>query len=215
MPPIAVADEVTPSSVTVHAATAAGTNESVYVFDFEYNIAGTVRLSVPPLPTGTRLTLRFSEILIGLGGLIQNTYCSWPCPTTCGQADGGNCANQTDTYTSNGVAAQWQPLHTYHGFRYMQLEGWPSDAAAPTKATATALFMRTLVKSTGSVKFPHSPILNKIQAAIVRTQASNLHSIPTDCPQREKRGWMGDAQWTAGQASLTFDMTSFYHNYVR
>lgn len=51
-------------------------------------------------------------------------------------------------------------------------------------------------------------VLNTVQKCIVHTQLDNLHSIPTDCPQREKRGWMGDAQWTSEEASLNIDMQS-------
>ena len=57
--------------------------------------------------------------------------------------------------------------------------------------------------------------LDAIQKMIVLTQRDNLHSIPTDCPQREKRGWMGDAQWTAEEATLNFDMSALYANWVR
>ena len=57
--------------------------------------------------------------------------------------------------------------------------------------------------------------LNSIQKAIVQTQLSNLHFHPTDCPQREKRGWTGDAQFTSRQASLNFDMTLLYRNWLQ
>jgi hypothetical protein len=36
--------------------------------------------------------------------------------------------------------------------------------------------------------------LNELHASIVRTQLNNLHSVPEDCPHRERRGWGGDAQ---------------------
>jgi hypothetical protein len=57
--------------------------------------------------------------------------------------------------------------------------------------------------------------LNAIQALIIRTQRSNLHSIPTDCPHREKRGWMADAGVTAPEAAFNFNMASFYENWLR
>ena len=102
-----------------------------FVFDFGHNIAGFTRLNdVSLLPASTRIVLRHAEIL-NEDGTIQNTYCSWPCPTTCGQKDGGNCANQTDVYISTGDApsgTSWTPTHTYHGFRYVQVEGWPVES---------------------------------------------------------------------------------------
>ena len=66
----------------------------------------------------------------------------------------------------------------------------------------------------GQVNFPAvtaSPngtadVLNRIQSATVYAQRSNLMSIPTDCPQRERRGWMGDAQMSSNEAILNHDM---------
>ena len=52
--------------------------------------------------------------------------------------------------------------------------------------------------------------LNKIQKAYIYTQLSNMHSHPTDCPTREKRGWTGDSQLTSGGAALNFDALTFY-----
>ena len=200
---------------TLFAQVASAQGDVAYVFDFAANLAGVVRLRVPAaLPAGTRLVLRHAELLRAEGGEIQNTYCGWPCLEADCAADGGNCANQTDVYIANGHEATWAPLHTYHGFRYMQLHGWPPAVAAPTTATATALYLRSRVRATGAVGFGH-PLLSRIQRAVLRTQGSNLHSIPTDCPHREKRGWLGDAQWTSGQASLNFDMAAFYSNFMR
>ena len=60
------------------------------------------------------------------------------------------------------------------------------------------------------------PILNRLQRIIIWGQKTNLHSIPTDCDQRDERmGWMGDAQGTAEEAMMNFDMAAFYTNFVR
>jgi alpha-L-rhamnosidase len=59
-------------------------------------------------------------------------------------------------------------------------------------------------------------ILNDIQRLIHWSQLTNLFSIPTDCDQRDERqGWMGDAQATAEEAMMNFDMATFYTNFVR
>jgi len=53
-------------------------------------------------------------------------------------------------------------------------------------------------------------ILNDIQHLILWGQKTNLHSIPTDCDQRDERmGWMGDAQVTAEEAMMNYDMAAF------
>jgi hypothetical protein len=217
MPAIEIDKEYT--AIAIHNVTGSD-GLPAYVFDFGENIAGFTRLQLTKyqLPTNTTLFLRHAELAITNSTyVILNVYCDYPCPTTCGQADGGNCANQTDAYTIRGVADEtWFPDHTYHGFRYVQLEGWPITQPAPDISVLTALFVHSMVEQTGSVKFNSSlDILNQIQDSIVVTQLSNLHSIPTDCPQREKRGWMGDGQWTAGETSLNFDATSLYMNWLR
>ena len=59
-------------------------------------------------------------------------------------------------------------------------------------------------------------ILNDIQKLIHWSQLTNLFSIPTDCDQRnERQGWMGDAQATAEEAMMNFDMAAFYTNFIR
>ena len=59
-------------------------------------------------------------------------------------------------------------------------------------------------------------ILNDIQKIIRWSQLTNLMSVPTDCDQRDERqGWMGDAQITAEEAMMNFDMAAFYTNFIR
>ena len=78
------------------------------------------------------------------------------------------------------------------------------------------MFVHTNVKKTGDVKFNESlAVLNGIQRAYVYTQLSNMHSHPTDCPTREKRGWTGDSQLTSGGAALNFDALGFYGNWLQ
>ena len=59
-----------------------------------------------------------------------------------------------------------------------------------------------------------SDVLQKIHNMTVLSQATNLWSIPTDCPQRERRGWMGDAQASADEANMNFDMQAFYEEFL-
>ena len=115
---------------------------------------------------------------------------------------GGNCANQTNLFVLNGSGAveHYRPEFTYMGFRFAQLWGLP-EGVEPTTETLVQHFVHSDVPEVGTVHLPAttaSPngtadILNRVQSATVYAQRSNLMSIPTDCPQRERRGWMGDA----------------------
>jgi hypothetical protein len=130
----------------------------------------------------------------------------------------GNQANQTDVYIVRGGEAleEWTPQFTYHGFRYVLVQGLPA-AVVPTASMLTSHFIHSDVKVIGNIHFHNKSleILNQIQTAILYTQQSNFHTIPTDCCQREKRGWMGDAQWTSEEASLNLDTNLFYQNFVQ
>ena len=73
----------------------------------------------------------------------------------------------------------------------------------PTIADFSLATLEKLLWSIGNADASVFAILNEIQAAIVQTQASNVHAHPTDCPQREKRGWTGDGQ-AGGHLSCYF-----------
>ena len=93
----------------------------------------------------------------------------------------------------------------------MELTGYPGTPSLDS----CAVKWFTAQWTTGSF-FASKEILNQIQHLIHWGQLSNLHSIPTDCDQRnERQGWMGDAQVTAEEAMMNFDMAAFYTNFVR
>ena len=219
-PPMAATDEIPPANVTRLAGSADPDGARPFVFDFGNNMAGFTRMrSATGLPPGTIATLKYGEVLNKDGSVSQ----PW------GHGPGINQANQTDRYTFRGEPGEtFTPSFTYHGFRYVQVEGLPGDIV-PTASFLTALFVRTAIPRSGHVEFGGArgaaqhpagstyryQILNEIQRAIVQTQASNVHSHPTDCPQREKRGWTGDGQVTAGQCALNFDSGAMYATWLQ
>ncbi|MBY8985805.1 MAG: family 78 glycoside hydrolase catalytic domain [Candidatus Lokiarchaeota archaeon] len=169
----------------------------MYVFDFGQNFTGFVRIKVQG-PKGCKIKLRFAEILDEVGML--NT------------ATNGN-APATDIYILKGEGEEiYTPHFTYHGFRYVELTGFPG---VPTIETIEGLFFHSDVPKIGDF-FCSNDLLNKIHSNIIWGQLSNLMSIPTDCPQRDERhGWMGDAQLVTEEAMMNFDMAQFYTNYLR
>jgi alpha-L-rhamnosidase len=167
-----------------------------FVFDTGINGAGVCTLTLPgPVPAGAVVTLTFAELLAPNG----SAFVQFPCPAAC-CADGGNCANQTYTYVTRGDPAgeTYTPTFGYAAFRFVGLAGWPAALPPPTPGAVACADTSTAVDAAGGVTFngTNGAILNAIQAAIVRSQRSNFHSIPTDCPGREKRG-----AWRAGGAA--------------
>ena len=192
-----------------------------FVFDLKYNGAGHCTANLPgPTPAGIHVVFTMAEIYNDTGTEDVRVQFACPCPCC---LDGGNCANQTFTYITRGVPAgsveSFRPTFAYSGFRYVRVENWPAGLAPPTLSTLSCLRTSSGVEDAGKVAFnsstPGGSALNAIQDLILRTQRSNLHSIPTDCPQREKRGWMADAGVTAPEASFNFNMASFYENWLR
>jgi hypothetical protein len=58
-------------------------------------------------------------------------------------------------------------------------------------------------------------LLNKLQENIVRSLLSNMHSVESDCPTRERVGWTGDSQATAETAAMALDMRSFWSKWLQ
>jgi len=191
MPPIRVVDTITPVLVS-------NPKPGVYVYDMGQNFSGWAQLRVKG-PRGTAVTLRFSEVVYDHGMINRENI---------------GAAKARDVYIlrGDGELEVYEPHFTYHGFRYVEMTGFPGT---PGLDSLRGRVVRSSVESTGSFS-ASKPILNQIQRIIHWGQLSNLHSIPTDCDQRNERmGWLGDAHVTAEEAMLNFDMAAFYTNFVR
>ncbi|MHA1280659.1 MAG: family 78 glycoside hydrolase catalytic domain, partial [Candidatus Helarchaeota archaeon] len=169
----------------------------IYIFDFGQNFTGVVRLKVRG-PRGQQVKIRHAELLNKDGTLNMGTIQE---------------ARATDVYTLKGNGLEvYQPRFTYHGFRYVEITGYPG---IPKLEDIEGLFFHTNVPMIGTFHCSDQ-LINKIHANIIWGQLSNLMSIPTDCPQRaERQGWMGDAQLTVEEAIYNFDMARFYTKYLR
>ena len=75
------------------------------------------------------------------------------------------------------------PHFTYHGFRFVELTGYPGT---PSLATLEGIHVGSALGNTGHISFSDN-ILNRIQSNILWGQQSNLMSVPTDCDQRGKK----------------------------
>jgi alpha-L-rhamnosidase len=187
--PIKVVETITPVDVKEPA-------PGVYVFDAGQNMAGWAALKVQG-KAGTKVTLRFAETLETDGYINQRNL-------RFGKAE--------DTYILNGTGIEtWEPAFTYHGFRYVQVEGLPRP---PQPGDILIKRVRTAVDRTGDFRCSN-PLLNDIYRMVVNTEASNLHSVPTDCPQRDERmGWLNDLTVRIEQAIYNFDMSRFFPKFI-
>ncbi len=168
-----------------------------FVFDFGQNFAGWARLRAAG-PAGTTITLRFAELLDGDG-----------------LADQANLrrAEATDRFTLRGDAEgeTVEPRFTYHGFRYVEVEGYPGT---PTIDDMEGIVVHSDCAVTGDMRFDH-PLLQQIWNNTLWSQRSNFFAVPTDCPQRDERmGWSGDIQVFLDAAAFNMDVDAFIRRFL-
>jgi len=171
-------------------------DSGVFVFDLGQNFAGWARLRVTG-PAGTQISLKFAENAHPDGRLNPRTT-------------GGALA--TDIFILKGTGTEiFEPRFTYHGFRYVEVTGFPGT---PTLESLEGRVVHSACRSTGIFE-TSNPRLNRIHAATLWSQRSNMLGFPTDCPQRDERlGWMGDAHVTAEEAMFNFHTPLFYRNWL-
>ena len=140
------------------------------ILDFGQNLVGWVRFLQSP-PSGSTVILRHAEVLEhGELGTRPLRICK-----------------ATDTITRG--TAGWEPTFTFHGFRYVQVEGW-----TVTSSSVEAVVIYSDMERLGDFTCSH-PGLTKFHENTLWGLRGNFVSVPTDCPQRDERlGWTGDLQ---------------------
>ena len=207
-PPIRVTRTLKPVKVTEP-------KSGVHIFDFGQNFSGVVRLRVKG-PAGTRVRLRSGELLYPDGTLNGMT-------AVCGQIKGGGkdyvydgvgmpkTAFQLDEYLLNGDGVEeFTPRFTFHGFRYVEVTGFPGK---PDENTLEGLRMNSDVEPVGTFSCSNE-MFNRIQEMVLWTQLANMFSVQSDCPHREKFGYGGDLVAASEMGIYNFDMSRFYAKVV-
>ena len=155
--------------------------KDVCIWDFGQNFSGTFRVHPRGIP-GRRYTFATAEILEPDGSLYTLNY---------------RGARSQDSYICAGPveqAAEYVPKFTFHGFRYLQIDGWQFDRVPPEELDVTALVMYSAMPDRCRFSCGDSGV-NRLWLNALWGQRSNFLEIPTDCPQRDERlGWTGDAQ---------------------
>ncbi len=167
-----------------------------WTFDLGQNMVGVVRLRVSA-PAGTRLTLRHAEMLNPDGTIYTTNLRGAP---------------SIDTYVTRGGGVEtWQPRFTFHGFRYVELTGLPTQ---PSMDTVTGIVINSDTPRAGEFACS-DPRINQLQSNIQWGQRGNYLSVPTDCPQRDERmGWMGDAEVFVRTATYNADVAAFFTKWL-
>jgi alpha-L-rhamnosidase len=206
-PPIRITKVIKPVRMTE-------VRPGTFIFDMGQNLAGVVRIKVKG-EKGTTIHLRYGEdiysdgslnVMTSVAGQIKNVWnAGWNKP---GQPP---IAWQEDSYTLKGEGMEtWSPSFTFHGFRYVEITGFPGH---PTLDTVEALRMNSDLQRAGTFECSN-PMLNKLDTVLDYTFLSNVFSVQSDCPAREKFGYGGDIVATAYTFCRFYDMGNFYRKAV-
>lgn len=167
------------------------------VIDFGQNLVGWVILKAKG-NAGDKIIVSHAEVLDKHG----NFY-----------TDNLREAKAQDTYILKGGDEEtFEPHFTWHGFRYIRLEGYPGEIK-PENFTAVTLYSDMTPTGTFTTS---NPLINQLQHNIQWGQKGNFLDVPTDCPQRDERlGWTGDAQVFSRTASFNMNVDNFMAKWLK
>lgn len=183
----------------------------VYVYDFGQNASALPRLRVRGKA----------------GQVIQLT----PAEQRFGQSertnDGRGRVNQAGVgkpnywaYTLRGGASEtWTPQFTYGGFQYVEVTdavpaGRPNPQGLPVVETLVSCHVRNEAPTVGSFACSNA-LLNDIHCLIDWAVRSNLGHVLTDCPHREKLGWLEVSYLMEPSIACRYDIAGFYRKVTR
>jgi alpha-L-rhamnosidase len=178
------------------------TRAGAAVFDLGQNIAGWACLRVSG-PAGTQITLRYGELLTPDGEVDQSNINSLVYPEQ-GEV-------QVDRYILKGDGVElYEPRFSYHGFQYVEVAGAPGQL---TLDDLLGCLVHTAFSRAGSFTCS-SETVNRLQACTEWSYVNNFVGYPTDCPQREKNGWTGDAHLAAEAGLYNFHAETAYWKWL-
>ena len=199
-PPIVLSSQITaPVQITetIHPKTVTPLPNGAYVFDMGQNMVGWTTLKVSGT-AGSTVRLRFAEILNPDGSIYRENLRN---------------ADATDTYILRGGGEEtFSPYFTFHGFRYVEVTGYPGK---PTLDSITGDVATSITGTPAGKLTTSSELVNHMWSIGLWGQRGNFLSIPTDCPQRDERlGWMGDAGvfWRTG--TYNYDIAAFSRKFM-
>lgn len=186
---------------------------NVWLVDLGANIAGWCRVKFNGLEKGQVVRLRYAERSAVDGKIDRFALDKHFLEGTAAFYAGQKGGFQTDFYIAAGKDGEtFEPRFTYNGFQYVEVTGVES---APNPADFTACVVSNDFETVGEFECSND-LLNAIQRATLSSYHANfVDGYPTDCPQREKNGWTGDAHLACELAMFNFENTAGYEKWLR
>ena len=189
-PPIRVIETRSPISVNE-------VSPGVFIYDMGQNMVGWCRLRVQG-PAGTAVRLKHAETLQEDGTLYMANL------------RGAKCV---DTYILKGDGLEnYEPRFTYHGFRFVELTGYPG---VPGLDAIEGCVVHDDVERVGHFTASNT-LLTQLHENIVWGIRGNYRSFPTDCPQRDERqAWLGDRSEECRGESYIYNIAPLYTKWLQ
>ena len=181
------------------------------IIDFGQNLVGWVRfnreLRLPIAPSASddppAITLSHAEVLDEHGEIGMSALRS------------AKCVDRI--IIGDRPIRQWTPTFTFHGFRFVQVEGWDESifGSQIVLEDLSAVVLHSSMKRTGFFECS-DPRLNRLHENVIWSMRGNFLSIPTDCPQRDERlGWTGDMAVFGRIATFLYDTTAMLSSWMK
>ncbi len=189
--PVRAVEELAPRSIDRRP-------DGALLVDLGQNMVGRVRITIRNAAPGARIVLRHGEAVTRDGDLYTANL---------------RLAAATDVYVAAGRPAEvYEPRFTCHGFRYVEVTGYPG---ALDRADLAGVVLHSDVPRTGRLETSDESV-NRLLSNIWWGQRGNFVSVPTDCPQRDERlGWLADAQVFLPTACYNADVAAFFARWMR
>ena len=203
-PPVQITEEIVPVEIS-------SPDPGLWIVDMGVNFTGTYKIKLTGYP-GDTIFFRFGERLYENGNLNPMTAVIGQIKRKgVGGPGAPDIAWQMDSYIiGDGTNSWFSPQFTYHTYRYMEIVGL---ANKPQISDIRGLALHTNVTNENNFSCS-SELLNSIQKATERTFLSNLISVQSDCPAREKFGYGGDVNATSESYIYNFDMQEIYRKTI-
>ncbi|WP_436789982.1 family 78 glycoside hydrolase catalytic domain [Yinghuangia sp. YIM S10712] len=187
-PPVRRIEEVAPVAVST-------SPSGKTIVDFGQNLVGRLRITVDG-DAGHEVVMRHAEVV--LDEEISTASL--------------RTAEATDRYILRGEGSEtYEPRFTLHGFRYVELSGWPG---AFDPADVRAIVIHSDMERTGYFSCSDA-LVNRLHENAVWSMRGNFVDVPTDCPQRDERlGWTGDIQVFAPTACTLYDSAGLLSSWL-
>jgi hypothetical protein len=196
IPPMKVMATFRPKSV-------AGPKPGVWVYDLGQNASGIPAIRVRG-KAGSTVRITPAELLDAAGLANQ-------------RSSGGPM--YYDYTLRGGEPEDWQPRFTYYGFRYLQIEGAvpegaPNPEGKPVLLQVRGLHTRTACETVGFFECSNR-LFNRIHTLVNWAMRSNMQGVLTDCPHREKLGWLEQTHLMGPSLIYDYDMEAMWRKIAR